>query len=241
MEEIRGLTMRWIGLCGDHVLHRLPVAAFTKEVDPRLAKRPLKTNGRLANHGLISLVKEAEGVPPGRCLGLSLHCMQEACTMIGSSTYAWKRTATSGPSSGFIEINTLLQICVITCLILMFCGNDMPQFDLVCWSAKWILASTARILVTTDYSTYLLYSFLFNSYIAQEQIPYSAVTMKRVAVTNNKVTATMNFVHFYQWSHTVSINQRGALLSIWRKLVVLISPRKGTLIENMKPVVHTYC
>ena len=36
-----------------------PVASFTKEVNPRLAKRPLKINGRLANHRLTSLVKEA--------------------------------------------------------------------------------------------------------------------------------------------------------------------------------------
>ena len=35
------------------------VASFTKEVNLRLAKRPLKTNGRLANHRLTSLVKEA--------------------------------------------------------------------------------------------------------------------------------------------------------------------------------------
>ena len=34
-----------------------PVASFTKEVNPRLAKRPLKTNGRLAHLGLTSLVK----------------------------------------------------------------------------------------------------------------------------------------------------------------------------------------
>ena len=38
------------------------VASFTKGVKPRLAKRPLKTNGRLANRGLTSLVKEANGV-----------------------------------------------------------------------------------------------------------------------------------------------------------------------------------
>ena len=37
----------------------LPVASFTKEVDLRLAKRTLKTNGRLANLELTSLVKEA--------------------------------------------------------------------------------------------------------------------------------------------------------------------------------------
>ena len=33
-----------------------------KEVNWRLAKRPLQTNGRLANHQLASLVKEATGV-----------------------------------------------------------------------------------------------------------------------------------------------------------------------------------
>ena len=36
-----------------------PVASFIKEVNPRLAKRPLVFNGRLANRGLTSLVKEA--------------------------------------------------------------------------------------------------------------------------------------------------------------------------------------
>ena len=35
------------------------VAFFTEEVNPRLAKRPLKTNGRLANRWSTSLVKEA--------------------------------------------------------------------------------------------------------------------------------------------------------------------------------------
>ena len=33
------------------------VASFIKEVNPRLAERPLKTNGRLADRGLTSLVK----------------------------------------------------------------------------------------------------------------------------------------------------------------------------------------
>ena len=36
-----------------------PVASFTKEINSRLAKRPLVFNGRLANRGLTSLVKEA--------------------------------------------------------------------------------------------------------------------------------------------------------------------------------------
>ena len=44
-----------------------PVASFTKEVNPRLAKHPLKTNGRLANLELPSLVKEAT-VNSGRSL-----------------------------------------------------------------------------------------------------------------------------------------------------------------------------
>ena len=38
-----------------------PVASFTKEVNPQLAKRPLVFNGCLANRGLTSLVKEATG------------------------------------------------------------------------------------------------------------------------------------------------------------------------------------
>ena len=40
------------------------VAYFTKEVNQRLAKRPLETNGRLANRWLTSLVKEATGLSP---------------------------------------------------------------------------------------------------------------------------------------------------------------------------------
>ena len=38
------------------------VASFTKIVNPRLAKRLLKTNGRLANHGLSFLVIEGTDV-----------------------------------------------------------------------------------------------------------------------------------------------------------------------------------
>ena len=62
-EHVRGPTilmpngqLSFLFLC-----HNPPVASFTKDVNPRLAKRPLKTNGRLANHGLTSLVKEATG------------------------------------------------------------------------------------------------------------------------------------------------------------------------------------
>ena len=38
---------------------KTPVASFSKEVNLLLAKRPLVSNGRLANRGLTSLVKEA--------------------------------------------------------------------------------------------------------------------------------------------------------------------------------------
>ena len=38
-----------------------PVASFTKEVKPQLGKRPLIVNGRLANRGSTSFVKEATG------------------------------------------------------------------------------------------------------------------------------------------------------------------------------------
>ena len=40
---------------------QLPVASFNKEVNPGLAKRPLETNGRLANRKLTSFVKETTG------------------------------------------------------------------------------------------------------------------------------------------------------------------------------------
>ena len=39
----------------------LSVASFTKEVNPRLAKRPLKINGCQANLKLTSFVKQATG------------------------------------------------------------------------------------------------------------------------------------------------------------------------------------
>ena len=38
------------------------IGLFYKEIKPRLAKRPLRTNGRLANSELTSLVKEATWV-----------------------------------------------------------------------------------------------------------------------------------------------------------------------------------
>ena len=44
---------------GDQYLGWTPVAYFTKAVNPRLAKRLFKTNGRSANRGLTALVYHA--------------------------------------------------------------------------------------------------------------------------------------------------------------------------------------
>ena len=54
----------WHGTKASVELLGTPVVSFTNKVNPRLAKRPLKTNGRLANLELSSLVKEAAGVHP---------------------------------------------------------------------------------------------------------------------------------------------------------------------------------
>ena len=42
-------------------IERVPCGLFIKEVNSRLAKRPLVFNGSLANRGLTSLVKQATG------------------------------------------------------------------------------------------------------------------------------------------------------------------------------------
>ena len=49
-----------------------PVASFTKEVNPRLAKPLLVFNGHLANRWLTSLVKEATVDSWGLTLGADL-------------------------------------------------------------------------------------------------------------------------------------------------------------------------
>ena len=51
------------GHCDDNSQHLQWLKVdFTKEVNPSLAKPPLKFNGGLANLGLTSLVKKATGV-----------------------------------------------------------------------------------------------------------------------------------------------------------------------------------
>ena len=61
MQEILFLTDDYINMGGRFYPHAA-VPSFTQEVNPRLAKRPLKNNGRLANRGSTSLVKEGTGV-----------------------------------------------------------------------------------------------------------------------------------------------------------------------------------
>ena len=67
-----GLQSKWISSQQGHQIlqccpstslaYLSPVASFTKEFNSRLAKRPLIVNGRLANRGLTSFVKEVTGV-----------------------------------------------------------------------------------------------------------------------------------------------------------------------------------
>ena len=57
------MNVQWLGWLPEKLAFielAATVASFTKEVRPRLAKRPLELNGRLANRGLTSLVKEAK-------------------------------------------------------------------------------------------------------------------------------------------------------------------------------------
>ena len=62
------------------------MTSFTKEVNPRLAKRPLKTYGRLANLGLTSLVKYANGVSDLLQLDCLLNSLLRLTTNIASNS-----------------------------------------------------------------------------------------------------------------------------------------------------------
>ena len=74
--------------CKRDVIPSLTVVPFTKEVNPRLAKRPLVFNGHLANRGLTSLVKEATGVfsriKPS--IFIFLHGLQRCGILLGICT-----------------------------------------------------------------------------------------------------------------------------------------------------------
>ena len=107
----------------------------------------------------------------------------------------------------------------------MFCGKALPRHNLtiICWSIKWVLWSTARIPLKLFYSTYLLYGFHLNRYIAQEQIPCSEVTFNKVVVTNNKVIATITQWFYRMYKNSIlcmkwfvhQANANGAFHSVW--------------------------
>ena len=57
--------MRYLTCLGTSLSGQPPVASFTfRKLTPRLAKRPLKTNGRLVKFDLTSLVKEGTARQP---------------------------------------------------------------------------------------------------------------------------------------------------------------------------------
>ena len=64
------------------------MASFTKKVNRRLAKRPLVFNGRLANRGLTSLVKEAT-VTTKICMALWRH--MASATVAQHLTGLWRQ------------------------------------------------------------------------------------------------------------------------------------------------------
>ena len=67
------------------------MASFTKEVNLRLAKRPLKINGHLANRGLTSLVKGATGLKLVIAAAVNVLEPHKWETMGWSSTYCRDR------------------------------------------------------------------------------------------------------------------------------------------------------
>ena len=83
-----------------------------------------------------------------------------------------------------------------------------------------------HIICSFQIATHLQYGFHFNKCIAGEQIAYFALNIKKLAIITNKLALTIRSVPFYQWSHAVSVNQLGPLLSIWRKIDSPISGRK---------------
>ena len=76
-----------------------PVISVPKEVNSRLAKRPLVSNGRLANRGLTSLVKEATGMSPVYPSSAGLGHMRD-CNLIATSPVYIPASKCAWPSTG---------------------------------------------------------------------------------------------------------------------------------------------
>ena len=64
--SVTGGVANWWFDCHQRPNGYTAMASFTKQVNRRLAKRPLKTNGRLANRRLTSIAKEVTGRRPFR-------------------------------------------------------------------------------------------------------------------------------------------------------------------------------
>ena len=92
-----------------------PVVSFTKEVNPRLAKRPLIFNGRLDNRGLTSLVKEATGMlMQSRGFPSHMFTHEDLCAR---SWYKWQGQVIT--SHRFCEVKLLVSV-LHTCFVSNF-------------------------------------------------------------------------------------------------------------------------
>ena len=87
------------------------MASFIKEVDLRLAKRPLKTNGRLANLELTSLVKEATGI----CVATTSATMELSLSHEQILVFTGKWIQISVPSQFRRKIKFLVYIFFLKC------------------------------------------------------------------------------------------------------------------------------
>ena len=153
--------------------------------------------------------------------------------------------------SVLIEMNSVLHICTVISFRLM---NDLWDYVGTTWFAHNLLITQMDFSISNDnfangslfhiliicsfqVTTHLQYGLHFNKCIAEEQIPYFALTIKKLAITTNNLPVTIRSLPFYQWIHAVSMNQLGSLLSIWRKINSPISVIAPLL---MNPVIHTY-
>ena len=80
----------YISMAADTWLPKPPVvASLIKEVNPGLAKRPLKIDGGLANRWLTSLVKEATAITGQTLHGTRAFIFQIKRTLFPSGLFCW--------------------------------------------------------------------------------------------------------------------------------------------------------
>ena len=107
-----------------------PVASLTKEVNSRLAKRPLVFNGRLANRGLTSLVKEATAANNGATT------ISVPCQVVEYLQLIWR----SGTRRWNLRVHDLQMSCNVWFDVNMGhydispskgCQADMPYYSMI--------------------------------------------------------------------------------------------------------------